>query len=114
MSGCNGEVVSVRGRKVAVTGKIYLNGEQIFRPQILEKLTLLGAMTSNDRSRSVNLLIEGEQNLAHVKDSLGRSRKSKSAESNDSRGYGTCIVDGRNFRDLVLGIPVACKIHAAR
>ena len=102
---CNGAIETIRGHDVAVTGKVVVAGEWVFRDDLVRRLLNHGARdaAADRRKRTVTLLVVGELGDNVIDWRLGRSLKLAYYENQRLAGNHVCIVDDAGISALLRG-----------
>lgn len=101
----------VRGQTVAFTGKVYLRGEHVKRPELMQLARTCGARPKNDFSNKIDLVVWGDLSGQTVKD-VDRefSRKLLRAEETlGSHRRHVHVVDASGFEALMAGHSAVCR-----
>jgi hypothetical protein len=109
---CGGVVSSLHGHALMLTGKIYINGQHIQRPELRRRLRLAGVksvLQDGTRNRRVSLLVQGDLSSARVVDAVNvRSKKAVFVDDERARGHHICEVDVDGLNELLEGGTAFC------
>lgn len=107
---CTGVICSLNGQTIALTGKISVRGEQVFRPQLAEMIEKAGAVYKDDLSRKVTLLVHGDLSSQHVVNEWEQhSQKLELVKVEARKGHHICVLTARGFSDLLSGKEAECR-----
>lgn len=99
----------MRGLTVLFTGKVRVNGEQMFRPRLQERLEMMGGIFSPHWNRRVRVVVHGDLTGQIVIDQRRLfSGKLLKAELRLASGAHVHVIDGAGFAALLRGAPAAC------
>lgn len=106
---CNGEVQVLRGRTVALTGKVSLGGERTLRPVVVAAIAAAGAQVKPDASGKVDIVVHGDLSSQHVVDDLRQhSQKLEFVAKARARGRHICVISSRGLSELLAGGAAPC------
>lgn len=115
MSTCPGEVTTVRGLTVMFTGKVTINGDQMYRPRLQERLEMLGGTISPHWSKKVNVLVHGDLTGQIVSDRRRLfSKKLLGVEEHLASGAHVHVIDSAGFAALLRGKSATCLTERLR
>lgn len=106
---CSGLVASLRGQTIALTGKVFVDGEHIKRDELAKRLRIYGAAYRTVLTGQISLVIHGDlsgQIVSNMRSQL--SRKLIDIMSQDRRGHHVCVVTSEGFSELLKGRPAKC------
>ena len=91
------------------TGKTYVHGEHVFKPELRMMVTNRGATNAPDRSRGVTLLVVGDLDGQIIVDPINqRSQKVVFVDVQRRVGNHICVVDDTGFTALLDGYSARC------
>lgn len=106
---CSGLVASLRGQTIALTGKVFVDGEHIKRDELAKRLRTYGAAYRTVLTGQISLVVYGDlsgQIVSNMRSQL--SRKLLEIMSQDRRGHHVCVVTSIGFSELLKGRPAKC------
>lgn len=105
----------MRGLPVMFTGKVVVDGEQMFRPRLEERLTMMGGIFRSDWSRTVRVLVHGDLTSQVVTDRVRLfSKKLIGVESFLKSGGHVHVINGPGFAALLRGQAAPCLTDRLR
>lgn len=108
---CSGIVISLNGHTVALTGKVSIRGEHLFRPELISILVRKNAEYKDDVSRKVSLLVHGDLSSQLVVNEWEQhSQKLEQVKREAARGHHICVVSSRGLTSLVAGDTAKCHL----
>jgi len=91
---CDGAIEALRAQHVLFTGKAYVHGEHVFKPELRRMVKNRGATNAPDRSRRVTLLVVGDLDGQVIVDPINqRSQKLVFVDEQRRVGNHICVVD---------------------
>ena len=113
---CTGVVTELRGQTVAITGKVFLAGEQVKRSILRLYLQQRGARFKTDVSGQISLLVRGDLSGQSVSDKeLELSRKLLGVLGQEGRAHHVCVVSSAGLEALLDGQEARCfHFHLVR
>jgi hypothetical protein len=109
---CHGEVGSLRGQTMAMTGKVLVYGEHITRPALAGILRSHGVRSKTDVTGQISLLVHGDLSGQGVTDKkLELSKKLLNVLNEQVRGHHVCVISSSGLSDLMEGGSARC-FHA--
>lgn len=106
---CSGFVESLRGQTVALTGKVFVDGEHIKRDELAKRLRVYGAGYRTVLTGQISLVVHGDlsgQIVSNMRSQL--SRKLIDIMSQEHLGHHVCVVTSEGFSSLLRGSPGKC------
>lgn len=106
---CSGTVDTLRGQTVALTGKVFVDGEHIKRDVLAKRLRICGAAYRTVLTGQISLVVHGDlsgQIVSNMRNQL--SRKLIDIVSQDLRGHHVCVVTSEGFSELLKGSAAKC------
>jgi BRCT domain type II-containing protein len=106
---CSGLVGSLRGQTVALTGKVFVDGEHIKRDELAKRLRMYGAGYKTVLTGQISLVVHGDlsgQIVSNMRSQL--SRKLIDIMSQERLGHHVCGVTSEGFSALLKGSPAKC------
>jgi hypothetical protein len=106
---CQGEVPFLRGQTIAMTGKVFLNGEHVTRPALARMLEAYGIRFKTDVTGQISLLVHGDlSGQAVTNRRLELSQKLLNVLYEDRCGHHVCVVSSSGLWDLIQGGSARC------
>lgn len=105
----------MRGLVVMFTGKVRVDGEQMFRPRLQERLEMMGGTYAPHWSRKVKVLVHGDLTGQIVSDRVRLfSQKLLGVEEHLASGAHVHVIDGAGFAALLRGRSATCLTERLR
>lgn len=109
---CGGDVRSLSGHIVMLTGKTRIDGQHVLRPDLTHRLQAAGVrrvLQPDTRNRQVTLLVQGDLSSGWLTDPINlRSKKAVFVDNERARGNHICVIDDVGLEELLSGRPAAC------
>lgn len=106
---CDGTIRTLHAQHVLFTGKTYVHGEHVFKPELRRMVRNCGATDAPDRSRRVTLLVVGDLDGQVIVDPINhRSQKLVFVDEQRRLGNHICVVDDTGFTALLDGYSARC------
>lgn len=111
-SPCTGDVSSLRGHLVMLTGKTRIDGQHVQRTELPCRIMAAGAgrvLQDGTANRQVTLLVQGDLSTGWLTDPINlRSKKAVFVDGERGRGNHICVIDDVGVAELLCGRPASC------
>ena len=106
---CNGEVETLVGSVVTLTGKVSLRGRRTLRSEVIDKIRWAGGMVKADASGRVDIVVHGDLGNQRVVDEIHHySQKLEFVVKAMASGRHMCVVTSSGLSQLVDGGTATC------